>query len=169
MTVRMMTVRIFAVLVIGGLVLALNGCGGPPPRLEVGAAMPAFELPDLDGRMVKSRDLAEKPMVINFWATWCGNCRAEMPALQELAANGTRVVGIALDEGGAAAVRPFVEEKGIAYDVLIGNQKVFEKFSGLGIPHTVVVDPAQNIAAIYRGALPEQELRAQLQRIASGG
>ena len=147
----------------------LGGCfgDGSISDLTPGAPAPAFSLADLDGEVVSTASLAGKPAVINFWATWCGPCRHEFPALNKIEAEGkARVVAIALDTEGAEAVAPFVEEKGLEYTVLIGNQKVFTRYDGYAIPHTVVLDAEGKVFKVYRGVVQERTLQAAIDEAA---
>jgi len=106
-------------------------------------------------------------VVLNFWATWCVPCQSEMPVLKEIATNPqVKVVGIALDEGGAKVVQPYVTAHGINYQVLIGNQEVFEQFNGIGIPYTLVLDRTQRIVKIYRGPITREDIDKVLKSIA---
>jgi thiol-disulfide isomerase/thioredoxin len=96
-----------------------------PPGLAVaqpGEPVPAFSLPTIDGQPVAvPTAYAGRPLLINFWASWCRPCVQEMPELQRFSArqgsNGVQVVGIALDD--AAAVRAFLPKVGVAYPVLV--------------------------------------------------
>ncbi|OGS92267.1 MAG: hypothetical protein A2Z95_01295 [Gallionellales bacterium GWA2_60_18] len=110
-----------------GAMLPLAGCGRPdafPPR--VGSSFPSFDLPDLDGRMHRLADHAGSPLLINFWATWCPPCRAEMPDLQalhlRLAARGLRVLGISVDDA-ADPVREFLLKNPVAFPILLDSRR----------------------------------------------
>jgi thiol-disulfide isomerase/thioredoxin len=75
---------------------------GGAPMITIGQAVPAFQLPDLRGGTSRSVPATGRPMLINYWASWCGPCRREMPMLSDYArqqgSNGVQVLGIALDE-----------------------------------------------------------------------
>ena len=102
-------------------------------------------------------------MIINFWATWCQPCLKEIPALKQIASeSNARVVGIALDEGGANPVRQFVDRNHINYKVLLGNEKVFRRFEGFAIPHTVVLDRDHKVVNIHRGPATFEEFQRDL-------
>ena len=148
--------------------LALWGCAGEPtPPIEVGGLAPAFELPALDGGSLSSEDLEGRPVILNFWATWCQPCRKEFPVLNALHRDPrVEVVAIALDEEGERKVAPFVRREGLDYKVLLGDQKTFERFGGFTIPYTLVLDSAQTIVGAYRGPASEENLESDLRRIA---
>ncbi len=154
---------------LGLLLGLLAACADPEGGVRVGAQAPSFRLEALDGGRVDSRTLAGQAVVLNFWATWCQPCRKEIPVLQELAAEGrVRVVAIALDEEGARRVRPFVEKNGIEYTVLLGNREVFQRFDGLAIPYTLVLDGEGRVVSIYRGPARREDLARDLARVGRG-
>jgi len=147
--------------------LALAACApSPPPRMRVGTQLPEFSLPSLTGQHVESSSLAGKPMVLNFWATWCNPCLAEIPELVELAANDElEVVAVALDQEGEKIVAPFVEKHGMNYTILLGNQEIFERMGGFGIPYTLLLDPSHKVVDIYRGVATRAEIEESLEKI----
>jgi cytochrome c biogenesis protein CcmG/thiol:disulfide interchange protein DsbE len=156
------------VLILG---LALAGCGGGgtgggtagdagsaskgPPGAE-GTAAPAFTLPSLDGRSVSLADFKGKVVIVNFWATWCPPCRAEIPDFVRFQSKyrdrGLAIVGLAMDAGGARDVRPFAEEMNINYTMLLGNDDIAQAYGGIvGIPTTFVVDRSGTIVKKFIG------------------
>ena len=152
---------------------ALSGCATAetvrPEDVVVGNTIPDFTLKSLDGREVSKASLKGGPVVLNFWATWCTNCRAEIPELKQVAAGSkVKVIGIALDETGIETVKPFVESQGINYQVLLGDQETFQQFNGVAIPYTLVLDGSQRIVKIYRGHAAREELEAALRMIEQG-
>jgi len=148
----------------------LSGCSGSNPNPEdvvVGAQSPDFSLTTIDGTTLKESSLKGKVVILNFWATWCQPCLGEIPMLKEIAAGSkAKVIGIALDDDGLKVVKPFVAAHGINYTVVIGNQAVFEQFNGIGIPYTLVLDPAQRIIKIYRGPITKEDIDQVLKSIA---
>lgn len=162
--------KIFCSLFMVTIFLASCATSEPDPdSVVVGSQAPSFSLTSLDGTTVKSTALKGSVVVLNFWATWCQPCMTEIPELKGLAANSqAKVVGIALDQDGVKAVQPFVTSHAINYTVLVGNEEVFQRFNGLGIPYTLVLDPSQRIVKIYRGPTTREALEQDLKAISQG-
>ena len=149
--------------------LLLWGCGdaGDPAEVVVGNRAPDFALKSIDGATVKSNSLKGETVVLNFWATYCQPCRTEIPELNRFAADsGVKVIGISLDQDGAS-IRQYERETNLKlnYTVLLGDEEIFQRFNGVGIPYTLVLDPAQKIVSIYRGPVDKQTLERDLLKI----
>ncbi len=120
------------------------------PAGELSAARPELTFARLDGGELALGDLDDSTAVINFWATWCTACLAEMPDLEALhqrfAGRGVRFFGVSLDEGRPEeAVRTFLQERGVTYEQLWGGVAQQQPFASLGnsppgaIPVTAVL------------------------------
>ncbi len=125
----------------------------------------ALSLTGLDGKPV---DLAGKVAVVNFWATWCVPCIQEIPSFNQLhrefAAKGVTVVGVSMDEEGAARVKPFLEKHPMAYTVALGNDALAKEFKTEdGLPVTVVFDRKGKEVKRFQGFLSETDLLAAVQ------
>lgn len=162
---------------IGLLLIFLSGCGDgsggesnvKPEDIIVGGNVGHFSLPTLDGQNLNSSSLKGKPVVLNFWATWCQNCMKEIPELKKVAAGtGAKVIGIALDEDGVQTIKPFVESHQINYTILVGNQEIFQQFNGVAIPYTLVLDGSHRIFKIYRGQASKEDIENDLKKIEQG-
>ncbi len=116
---------------------------------------PDFTLKDLSGKNVSLSDYKGKVIVLDFWATWCGPCRMEIPSfieLQNTYKDDIVIVGVSLDQGGPAAVEPFAEKNGINYPILYGNGNVTNAYGGIrGIPTTFIIDQNFKIQRKYVG------------------
>ena len=149
------------------------GCGetGDPESVAVGGRAPNFSLQARDGSTVKSSSLKGEVVVLNFWATYCGPCRSEIPELNEFAArSGAKVIGISLDESGPQAVRRYEQSQNLKlnYTVVFADEDVFQRFNGVGIPYTLVLDREQRIVNIYRGTVTREALESDLAKINHG-
>ncbi len=143
-----------------------------PESVIVGSPSPAFALTSLEGAKVTSTSLKGEIVVLNFWATYCQPCRAEIPELNRFAASsGAKVIGITLDPEGIPAVRQYEQEQNfkLNYTVLLGNEEIFTRFNGVGIPYTLVLDRAQRIVSIYRHPVDRETLERDLRKINQGG
>jgi peroxiredoxin len=123
--------------------------------LKVGAKAPDFELKTLAGDTVKLSDLKGKKVMLNFWATWCPPCKAEMPAMEEFHKEaGDEVVILAVNIDPHLDVKAFVDENGITFPIpLDAEDKVNETYQVLSIPTTYFIDTKGNIGNKYIGAM----------------
>jgi len=127
--------------------------------------VPEFSLSDLDGRLTSIKTWAGKPMVINFWATWCAPCRREIPLLETLRADGENagltVIGIAVDR--REKVAAYAKELKIDYPLLIGDKDALDAAAAFGMvapvfPFTVFTDRRGFIVTLYLGELHRPEV-----------
>lgn len=169
-----MKMRLAGRLVLAIVALALAGlaaaCGGPPPEVkpEVGYTAPGFQLRDLNAKDVKLSDFRGKVVVLNFWATWCGPCRDELPVLQSLAQRyGGRLVVVGVDEGEAGAtVAAFARTNGLSYPILLDVQMTTgHDYEVSTIPRTLVIDGNGVIRYNRRGTLIPADLDAALKTL----
>lgn len=136
-------------------------------------AMPDFALQDLEGNVVRLSDYAGKTVLINFWATWCGPCKLELPDLVDIQKKyGDKnfvVLGISLDRTGPAPVRRFVERVGLNYPVLMGNQDVVIQFNNFQmIPTSFLLSPNHEKVEQYTGVVPKSQLVSDIERVLEG-
>lgn len=136
-------------------------------RATANQPSPAWELKDVDDKTVKSSDFAGKVVILDFWATWCGPCRMEIPGFIELqkqyADKGLVVIGVSLDQDGASAVKPFAEKMGINYPIVLGDETIVSAFGGIeGIPTTFIIDRTGNIVRKHVGYASKAEFEADI-------
>jgi thiol-disulfide isomerase/thioredoxin len=96
---------------------------------------PDFTLDSLDGQSMRLSDLRGKAVLLNFWATWCGPCKIEMPWFVELqkeyGSQGLQIVGVAMDEAGKDDIAKFAQQMGVNYPVLLGKEEVGDQYGGV--------------------------------------
>ncbi len=107
-------------------------------------AVPVFTARDLDGREVSNTSLHGKVLIVNFWATWCPPCRAEIPdliALQEKYRDQVQIIGISEDEAPVETVKRFVAEHKMNYPVVMLTPELEKMFSGISaLPTSFIVN-----------------------------
>jgi cytochrome c biogenesis protein CcmG/thiol:disulfide interchange protein DsbE len=120
--------------------------------------------------VIELSKLKGKVVLVNFWATWCPPCRAEIPDFIEVyntyKSKGFEIVGIALDEDGWSKVAPYIEEVKINYLVVLGSAKVVQQYGGIeAIPTTFIVDKNGYIAGTQVGLLSKETLEQKLKSL----
>jgi thiol-disulfide isomerase/thioredoxin len=113
-------------------------------RMPAGAPLAAFDLQSLDGHALTSQDLMGRVVVLNFWATWCGPCKEEMPSLARLQSQfdseQVRVVTVTTDVY-PRGIKQFLDHLGISLPVLFDEDQEFSRrFMVRGLPTTVLID-----------------------------
>jgi peroxiredoxin len=127
-------------------------------RPEVGQLAPNFEAQDLDGNIVRLSDFQGKPVILNFWATWCTSCRAEIPALQrvfqERQHDGLAVIGVDWGEGRVSAARSYMDDLGATYTVAMDpSGSIGDRYRVQGLPVTLAIDKDGVIQELVGGEL----------------
>jgi thiol-disulfide isomerase/thioredoxin len=125
---------------------AARRAGGPPDSLDpAGKSAPDFTLTSLDGRNVTLSGYHGQAVLLNFWATWCGPCKIEMPWFIELqkeyGPQGLQIVGVAMDDASKEEIQKFVQEMGVNYTILLGKEAVGQQYGGVDVlPTTFFID-----------------------------
>lgn len=162
----------FAVVIVAILLIDKMNTPAPTPMAQQDAAVqqgqeggmgsaPAFDLPDTRGGRKSMESYKGKVVMLNFWATWCGPCKQEIPDFIELQKEygdqGFEIVGISLDEAGhEAAVKGFVKQKGMNYDVLFDDGSVAQAYGGVrSIPTTFLINREGEIVSSQVGLQPK--------------
>jgi thiol-disulfide isomerase/thioredoxin len=156
------------------VVLASFGCERIAPPAPAGTApadasesakaiAPGFTLRDLSGADVSLAALRGRPVVIDFWATWCAPCERQVPVLNAFHdKHGDRipVLGIAVDVDGATRVKPFVEQHELRYRVLLGDEALAQDYDAFGFPTLYVIRPDGTIHSAHVGVVSPEALEA---------
>jgi peroxiredoxin len=159
---------VMACLLALGLVVV--GCGSGSSRVVPGAQAPDFTLPALEGGTVSLEGLRGSPVMINFWATWCPTCRAEMPhieaAFQEMRAAGLVVLAVDIAED-RSTVEQYIKEEGFTFTVLLDSDgSVAARYGVTAVPETVFVD-RDGVVRLYKAGpfASKEEIIAGLRSI----
>ena len=147
------------------------GAGSPAPESKDRKNAPDFALKDMNGATVHLSDYKGKVILLDFWATWCGPCKIEIPWFmefeQQLKNRGFAVLGVSMDEGGWEDVKPYIEERKINYRILMGDDKVEQSYGGIdSLPTTFLIDRSGKIAAVHVGIEKgENEIRDEIESL----
>lgn len=146
--------------------LAADNCFARAPEM-----MPSFALASaVDDSVVDSGSHSGKVLLVNFWATWCGPCREEIPSLiklrEDLGKDGFEIIGISMDEGGRSMVSRFSKKMRITYPLAMGNSKVARAFGGIiGIPQSFLVDRGGKIVKSYAGLIDHDVFESDIKKL----
>jgi cytochrome c biogenesis protein CcmG/thiol:disulfide interchange protein DsbE len=156
------------------VLIALAGCSsgrvamGPEEaraseeEAGIGGLAPDFTLQNAAGEQVKLSDYQGQVVLLNFWATWCGPCKIEMPWFIEFQRKykdqGFAVLAVSLDEEGWDVVRPYAEELKANFPVLLGDEQVADSFGSIqALPTTLIIDRQGRISKRHQGLVSKGE------------
>lgn len=139
-----------ALLLGGSIIWTATNAGAPLPAVQRGIVKPGesapnFQLRDMNGQIVSLSDLRGKVVLVNFWATWCGPCRIEMPAMERLYRTYDRkdfeILAVSTDAQGVAVTRPFQQENHLTFPILHdADFRVGLSYGARTLPMTFMVD-----------------------------
>lgn len=134
----------------------------------VGRQAPDFVLNDLQGKQVRLSDFRGKAVLLNFWATWCGPCKVEMPWFVELqkqyGPQGLEIVGVALDDSSRETISKFAKDMGVNYLILQGQDAVGDAYGTMGLPTSFFIDRNGKIVEAGSGLLARSEIEGDIKK-----
>ena len=131
------------------------------------APAPAWQLQDVDGKIVRSSDFKGKVVILDFWATWCGPCRMELPGFiglqKRFEKQGLAVIGVSVDQISPGEVKKFAQQSGMNYPVVLADVKTTQAFGGIdAIPTTFVIDREGRVVKQHMGFTVEEEFEKEI-------
>jgi len=156
----------------GGAITALTSGRGITVKLsDRPVPMPAMNLTDVDGKPISNDSLRGKAVLVNFWATWCGPCREEIPmlvALQEYYRDRLVIVGLSIDdERGPAEVKEFAAGFFVNYPIAMSTRAIEREFGGISaVPSTFLVNPDGQIVQRHLGMLQARQTEHEVRVLA---
>ena len=128
---------------------------------------PDFMLTDAKGASIKLSDYKGRVVLLNFWATWCGPCKIEIPWFVEFQNKykdrGLAVLGVSMDEDGWQTVRPFMAAHNMNYRVAIGTDQVARSYGGIAaFPTTFIIDQEGKIADVHMGLVSKTNYASEI-------
>jgi thiol-disulfide isomerase/thioredoxin len=131
---------------------------------------PSFTVKTLEGKPLKSSDMRQKPMILDFWATWCGPCRASMPHLSAMQTRyekqGLTVIGLSVDESGPQGVKKFASQLGVKFTLAMANDDVLDAYGPIrSIPTTFFINRKGDIVRRVVGYIDGETMEDYVKEI----
>jgi thiol-disulfide isomerase/thioredoxin len=136
------------------------------PKPDLPDQAPVFQVQTLEGKSFDLASLRGQTVVINFWASWCGPCRAEIPAFSRFSIENPDVamIGLAVDSGGRSKVKASAKEFGIRYPVAIASAAIKSQYDVSTLPTTIFVAPDGSVSHVAVGKMSIGDLRRAAKR-----
>lgn len=130
---------------------------------------PDFTLSDSKGASIRLSDYKGRVVLLDFWATWCGGCKVEIPWYMEFQSkyqdSGLSVIGVSMDEDGWKSVKPFLEKTPMNYSVVVGNPDLAKLYDVDSMPMTLLIDRDGKIAASHVGMVDKDAFESEIQKL----
>jgi len=140
------------------------------PLVASARPAPSFSVKTLEGKPLRSADLRQKPLIVDFWATWCGPCRASMPHLSAMQTRyekqGLTVIGMSVDETGPQGVKKFANQLGVKFTLAMANDDVLDAYGPIrSIPTTFFINRKGDIVRRVVGYIDGETMEGYVKEI----
>ena len=167
---RFVTVSLVVFLIVVGCSTSRTASAQAVKPTKDRKAAPDFTLKDASGKQVKLSDYRGKAVILDFWATWCGPCKVEIPWFIEFQRKyknqGLVVLGVASGDEEWKVITPFTDRMKINYPVVLGNDMTAELYGGIeALPTTFIIDRDGRIAKIHIGLAEKEEFENAIQKV----
>jgi peroxiredoxin len=160
---------------VGGIMLLVNRSAERPLRTPVKEVSkrqdaPDFELKDVNGKAVRLSDYRGKVVLLDFWATWCGPCKMEIPWFMEFERKykdrGFAVLGLSMDDDGWQSVKPFIQDMGMNYRVMIADERTGDLYGGIeALPTAFLIDREGRVAIEHVGVSSRRDFEDGIEKL----
>jgi peroxiredoxin len=139
-------------------------------EIKAGGKPPDFTLKDANGKRLRLSDFKGKVVVLNFWATWCGPCKTEIPWFiefeKEFQTRGFTVLGVSMDDDGWKVIKPYMAEHGINYPIVLANEEVNESYGGIeALPTTLLIGRDGKIKFLHAGLIGRDDYEKEIRQL----
>jgi peroxiredoxin len=139
-------------------------------EVKRGTPAPDFTLKDAKGERLRLADYKGKVVLLNFWATWCGPCKTEIPWFidfeKEFQSRGFTVVGVSMDEDGWKAINPYLAEHKINYPIVLANEEVNEAYGGIeALPTTLLIGRDGKVRFLHAGLISREDYEKEIRQL----
>jgi cytochrome c biogenesis protein CcmG/thiol:disulfide interchange protein DsbE len=152
------------------LTAAFAFVAAPASPADHATPAPSFSIRTVDGKWMRMTDLRGRPVVLDFWATWCAPCKSSMPHLSAIQSRyrdrGLVVLGLSMDDDDAQAVRKFADRLGLTFRVALADDHVIDEFGPVrGLPTTIFIDRHGDIVRRVTGYLDQETIEGYVREL----
>jgi cytochrome c biogenesis protein CcmG/thiol:disulfide interchange protein DsbE len=139
------------------------------PQAAIGSMAPDFAVTSQDGKMIQLSNYKGRVVLLDFWATWCGGCKKEIPWYMqfqfEYGEQGLTAIGVSTDEEGWQKVKPFLATHAVNYPIVVANKQIASAYKISEMPVTLLIDRSGKIAAWHVAMVNKDAFEKQLQAL----